>query len=162
MSSVDIRDIAPSDFEWVLALNQRFQVETSSLTPARLAELAGAANRFRVVAPTAAFLLAFDANANYDGACFQWHRARDRGFLYVDRIIVDPAARGGGLARALYEDLFAHARARGYVAVTCEVNSDPPNPASDAFHEAMDFEVVGEERLEDRDKTVRFLRRALA
>ncbi len=158
---MNIKDITPSDFEWVLALNQRFQVETSSLTPTRLAELAGAASRFRIVSPTAAFLLAFDAEADYDGACFQWHRAREGSFLYVDRIIVAPEARGGGLARALYEDLFAHARARGYASVTCEVNSDPPNPASDAFHDAMGFEAVGEERLDGRDKTVRFLRLAL-
>ena len=153
-----IRDIGASDFDWVLELNERFQVETSSLTLQRLAELAAAASWFRVADGRAAFLLAFDQEAAYDGACFLWHRKRCSRFLYVDRIIVQPSARGRGLARRLYEDLFGHARGAGHDAITCEINSDPPNPASDAFHAAMGFEGVGEERLEGRGKTVRYLR----
>jgi hypothetical protein len=39
--------------------------------------------------------------------------------------------RGSDLAEA---DLFAAAEAAGHDRVVCEVNSDPPNPASAAFH----------------------------
>jgi uncharacterized protein len=41
------------------------------------------------------------------------------------------------------------------------VNSDPPNPASDAFHAALGFEVVGEAAIHDGAKTVRYLARRL-
>ena len=44
--------------------------------------------------------------------------------------------------------------------MTCEVNSDPPNPASDVFHAAMGFSVTGEALL-DNGKTVRYMARLL-
>lgn len=107
-----------------------------------------------------ALLLAFDQDAAYDNPNFNWFKARYPRFVYVDRIVVSAAARGRGLARALYRDLFA--RAAGYERVVCEVNADPPNPASDAFHAALGFEAVGSARLPGTDKTVRYFSRPLA
>jgi GNAT superfamily N-acetyltransferase len=40
-----------------------------------------------------------------------WHLAND---LYLEDLFVDGAARGAGLGRALLDDLFALARARGF------------------------------------------------
>ena len=40
-----------------------------------------------------------------------WHLAND---LYLEDLFVDPAARGTGLGRALLDDIFALARARGF------------------------------------------------
>lgn len=40
-----------------------------------------------------------------------WHLADD---CYLEDLFVDPAARGQGLGRALLDDLFALARARGF------------------------------------------------
>ncbi len=51
-------------------------------------------------------------------------------------------ARGRGVARALYEAVFADARAAGLPLVCCEVNVEPPNPVSDAFHAALGFETL--------------------
>ena len=65
-----------------------------------------------------------------------------------------------GLARALYADAFAAARAAGAPVVCCEVNVDPPNPGSDAFHAALDFVEVGRAMLVERKKLVRYLERA--
>jgi hypothetical protein len=45
--------------------------------------------------------------------------------------------------------------------VVCEVNSDPPNPASDAFHAAMEFSEVGRAAIHHGSKTVRYLARVL-
>ncbi len=162
MTAPSIRDLETGDLAWVLALNQRFRVELSSLTPARLAELAGGAAHARVAGPRAAFLLAFDHDADYDSPNFLWFRDRLERFLYVDRIVVDPAHQGRGIARGLYRDLFERARASDAGAVVCEVNSEPRNPASDAFHAALGFGTIGEARLAGRGKTVRYLRRALA
>ena len=66
-----------------------------------------------------------------------------------------------GLAARLYDALFDAARAAGHSHVVCEVNSDPPNPGSDAFHFARGFEIVGEAHLDDRGKTVRYMACAL-
>ncbi|TIP69850.1 MAG: GNAT family N-acetyltransferase, partial [Mesorhizobium sp.] len=70
---------------------------------------------------------------------FLWFRERYPRFVYVDRVVVAGEARGRGHARRLYEDLFDHALRAGQTIVTCEVNAEPPNPASDAFHAALGF-----------------------
>jgi predicted GNAT superfamily acetyltransferase len=95
------------------------------------------------VAPAKAFLIAFDQTALYENVNFLWSRVRYESFIYVDRIVVDPSSRGQGVARALYEDLFKLARSQGHSLIVCEVNADPPNPASDVFHKRLGFKQVG-------------------
>jgi len=41
--------------------------------------------------------------------------------------------------------------------VVCEVNLDPPNPVSDAFHATLGFAEVGHQALQGTSKTVRYL-----
>ncbi len=107
-----------------------------------------------------AFLVALDQGADYDSPNFLWFRDRFERFVYVDRIAVAPQARGRGLARALYEALIARARAAGHDRIVCEVNADPPNPASDAFHAALGFAVIGAATLSG-GKVARYYARAL-
>lgn len=57
---------------------------------------------------------------------------------YVHFVGVNPAERGGGLGRELYERLFEVARARGRRRVSCVTS--PLNSASVAFHTALGFE----------------------
>ena len=84
-------------------------------------------------------LIAFDQDADYDSVNFQWFRGRFERFVYVDRVVVDVAARGRGVARALYGAVVAEARAAGHERVVCEVNSVPANPGSLAMHAGMGF-----------------------
>ena len=155
------RPIDETDIAWVHALNERHAVELSSLSRARLVELVGRAAYAKAIDEEAAFLLAFDQDADYDSPNFLWFRDQFPRFLYVDRIAVSDGHRGKGLARRLYEDLFRAAAELAHSLVVCEVNADPPNPASDAFHEALGFAVVGAARLEAREKSVRYLKRDL-
>ena len=145
----------------ILALNNAHAVELSWLTAERLHELLGRAFHARQVGAVEAFLLAFDQDADYDSPNFLWFRARYLRFVYVDRVVVAPAARGKGHARGLYGALFEHARAAGHDRIVCEVNADPPNPASDAFHAAIGFAPVGEAAIHGGSKTVRYLARSL-
>ena len=155
------RQIERADLDWVLALNRAHETELSPLSPARLEELVAAAFYAKTMDQEAAFLLAFDQDMDYDSPNFLWFRDRHARFVYVDRITVAPAARGRGLARVLYRDLFDMARDRGHPRIVCEVNSDPPNPGSDAFHAALGFREVGRADLADRGKSVRYLELAL-
>jgi len=103
-----------------------------------------------------AFLLAFTADADYDSPNFLWFRERHARFVYTDRVVVAAEARGHGLARALYADLFARAGSDRHSLACCEVNIDPPNPASDRFHAALGFTEAGRATT-PACKTVRYL-----
>jgi predicted GNAT superfamily acetyltransferase len=117
----------------LLALNNAHARELSWLAPEKLRHLVSEAFLARRIGTSDAFLLAFDQAADYDSPNFVWFRARHERFVYIDRVVVTPAARGRGHARRLYHDLFAHASSAGHRHVFCEVNLEPPNPASDAF-----------------------------
>lgn len=145
----------------MLALNNAHAVELSALSAERLAQMLAQAFYARGVGDVQAALIAFDQDSAYDGLNFAWFRARYDRFVYIDRLVVAPAARGRGLARALYADLFAAAAAGGHRLAACEVNIDPANPASLAFHAQAGFVPVGEARWPEQGKTVRYLVRAL-
>ncbi|MBI3198191.1 MAG: GNAT family N-acetyltransferase [Rhodospirillales bacterium] len=141
----------------VLALNNAPAVELSWLEGGRLGALLGQSFYARRLGHLAAFLIAFDERADYDSPNYLWFRQRYSRFVYVDRIVVDRAARQQGLARLLYQDLFRQAVAAGHQIVGCEVNSDPPNPASDAFHAGFGFVEVGRASIHGGVKSVRYL-----
>ena len=157
----EIRPLDPGSAARVLALNNEHAQELSWLEADRLVKLTGQAFLARRIGNVDAFLLAFDQDAAYDSPNFLWFRARYPRFVYVDRIVVAPSARGRGLARRLYDDLFHHARRAGHQRVVCEVNREPPNPASDAFHAALGFSEVGLAAIHGGAKTVRYLSRPL-
>lgn len=145
----------------ILALNNEHARELSWLEMPKLRHLAGEAFLALRAGDADAFLLAFDQDADYDSENFLWFKARYPRFAYVDRVAVASHARGRGLARAFYETLFAMARDAGHTIVTCEVNSDPPNPGSDAFHAAMGFREVGTAAIYGGERTVRYFVREL-
>ncbi len=145
----------------VLDLNNRHAVELSWLEPEALGHLLGEAFHARRIGEVEAFMISFDQDAAYESPNFLWFRQRYFRFVYVDRIVVDPAARGRGHARRLYHDLFEKARRHGHALVTCEVNITPPNPASHAFHGAAGFVEVGSQAFHDGAKSVRYYARRL-
>ena len=149
------------DIARVLALNNAHEVETSRLDAARLQHLLGEAFFAEASDDLAALLLAFDQDADYDSTNFLWFRARLPRFVYIDRVITAAHARRAGHARTLYDALFVRAADAGHERVVCEVNSDPPNPGSDAFHAALGFAPMGSATL-GNGKTVRYLARSLS
>ena len=169
MNDSELRSIASADLlrdealaKALLALNNTHAQELSWLEGERLECLVGEAFLARRIGHLDAFLLAFDQDARYDSPNFIWFRARYPRFVYVDRIVVAPSARGRGCARRLYSDLFEHAGRAGHDRVVCEVNKIPPNAASDAFHAALGFVEVGNASVYDGSRTVRYLSHAPA
>ena len=140
----------------LLALNNAHAVELSLLDAAGLERLVTEAFVARRVGLADALLIAFDQDAAYDSPNFLWFRDRYERFVYVDRVVTASAARGQGHAGRLYRDVVEQARAAGHSLIVCEVNSDPPNPGSEAFHRSFGFEPVGEALLPN-GKTVAYL-----
>jgi len=145
----------------VLALNNAHAVELSWLEREQLGALLQQAFYARRIGEVDAFLMAFDERTRYDSPNYLWFRARYARFVYVDRVVVAPRARGRGLARALYADLFDRAGRADHDLVVCEVNIAPPNPASDALHAALGFTEVGRATVHDGSKMVRYMSRPI-
>jgi predicted GNAT superfamily acetyltransferase len=163
MSDEVLLAVEPSDasaLKDLLSLNNAHARALSWLEPERLVHMVRAAFLARRIGQANAFLLAFDQDADYGSPNFLWFRSRYKRFVYVDRIVVAPAARGRGYARLLYNDLFQHASRAGHDRVVCEVNADPPNPVSDAFRARLGFVEVGSPTTHD-GKTVRYFSRGL-
>ncbi|WP_421912664.1 GNAT family N-acetyltransferase [Mesorhizobium sp.] len=156
-----IAHVSADDEAIILALNNEHAAELSWLEPERLSFLLGEAFYARRIGTLEAFIMTFDQDARYDSPNFLWFRERYQRFVYVDRVVVAAQARGRGLARRLYEDLFDHASRAGQTIVTCEVNAEPPNPASDAFHATLGFAEVGDAVIHGGEKAVRYYLREL-
>ena len=155
-----IRDLGSVDLDWMLPINVEHQDLLSVVDRDGLARLLRLATLARGIEGQA-FVLVMDQGAAYDSWNFLWFRPRYDHFLYVDRIAVASTAAGQGLGGRLYADLFAIAADHGYPRVCAEVNSDPPNDASLAFHDRQGFETVGEEPVPGRGKSVRFFTRPI-
>ena len=151
---------APFEAAGLLALNNAHAGELSRLSPEGMARLIGQAFLACGIGESQGLLVALDERADYLSPNFLWFRERFDRFVYVDRIVIATHARGRGLAQALYRALFLSARAAGHERIVCEVNADPPNPASDRFHAAMGFTAIGAAALSN-GKTVRYYLRPL-
>jgi predicted GNAT superfamily acetyltransferase len=143
----------------LLAVNNASARETSLMTAEKLERMIASALVGTFIAPGTAFLLAFEQSDDYDGGHFLWFRSRFEKFIYIDRLVVAAPYRRHGLGRLLYADLFRRAEQLGHTHIVCEVNSQPPNPISDAFHAAQGFTEVGTAVIDGGAKTVRYLLR---
>jgi uncharacterized protein len=152
-----IRNASPADFPTILALNLENVLVLSPMDAARLAHLHGQAAYHRVLVAddvVVGFLLALREGADYDSVNYQWFARAYPEFLYVDRIALASTSQGKGLAKALYDDLFASAQKSGVARVTCEFDVDPPNPRSERFHRGYGFAEVGTQRVASGKKSV--------
>ncbi|MBZ9721551.1 GNAT family N-acetyltransferase [Mesorhizobium sp. M7A.F.Ca.US.006.04.2.1] len=161
-SPAPIARVSAQDEAAILALNNEHAAELSWLEAERLAFLLGEAFYTRRIGDLEAFIMTFDQDARYDSPNFLWFRERHERFVYVDRVVVAAHARGRGHARRLYQDLFGHVERAGHTLVTCEVNTAPPNPASDAFHAALGFVEAGDAVIHGGKKAVRYYARQIS
>ena len=143
----------------LLGVNNASARETSLMSPEKFDRMIASARVGTFIAPSAAFLLAFEQSDDYDGGHFLWFRGQFEKFIYIDRVVVAAPYRRHGLGRVLYADLFRRAEQLGHTHIVCEVNTQPPNPISDAFHAAQGFTEVGRATIDCGAKTVRYLLR---
>jgi len=157
MEHVTLRTATPEDFSAIVALNDVEVKQTSPMDVERLRELAAMASYHKVAVVDgriAAFLLAMCEGALYQNDNYGWFAARFPRFLYVDRIVVSAEFTGYGIGSRLYDDLFDYVRSQGIPAVTCEYNLQPPNPASQRFHDKFGFKELGTQWVADHTKLV--------
>ena len=141
-----IRSARLHDLYAILRLNAQWEHVTSPLTEGSLAHLHANASYHRVLeldTRVVAFLLALGPGVSYESPNYRWFDARPGEFLYIDRIVVAEGHQRSGFGDALYDDLLTFARRRGIPRLTCEVDVEPLNAASDSFHTRRGFAEVG-------------------
>lgn len=158
---MEIRNITPADVPTLLALNNAEAERVNALTTDALEGLLSRAFAARITMDGQAFLIAFDHATPPQGPNHAWFTARESYFAYIDRVVVAPGARGKGLARALYDDVARMALLEQTHLLTCEVNLDPPNPESMAFHQKLGFTPCGEAVDRRNGKRVQYLRKPI-
>ncbi len=154
--SARIAPLADPDLAALHALNEAAVPAVNSVPEATLRELGGMAEAFPVAHGAqgpCGFLVLLAPGADYASPNYRWFARRYADFLYVDRVVVAAAARRHGVGRALYAEAWHRACRRG-APLTCEVNLDPPNPGSLAFHRRLGFSQVGVQRTDGGAKTV--------
>jgi len=157
VSKAIVRDAIEADMGTIVDLNRSEQRQTSPMDIARLVQLHSLASYHKVAmldGQVVAFLLGISNGAAYDSDNYRYFASRYERFLYVDRIVVGAGTSRSGVGTALYEDLFASARALGLPFITCEYNIEPPNAASRSFHQKFGFREVGRQRVANGTKLV--------
>jgi uncharacterized protein len=144
-----LRRARPADLARIVELNDDASPAVPVTPPEDMERLLGMSS-LALVAVGAddlvhGFVVAMDPGSAYDSENYRFFEDRGTSHVYVDRIVVDGAARGSGVGRLLYDAVFERARSTGSAEVTCEVNLEPPNPESLAFHERLGFARVAEQ-----------------
>lgn len=142
--SSPLRPIVESDISDVLRLNAQHVELLSHLDEARLRQLlewTASAEIIECDGRTAGFVLVFGPGQAYDSPNYRWFASTyGTSFAYLDRIVVDDAFRRRGLATAAYEVL--ESRAERFGRLTLEVNVEPANEPSLAFHRNRGYHEV--------------------
>ena len=148
-----LRAADDAEVEAVVALNNDAVPAVNAVTVDWLHELVRLAAHADVVVGArsdelAGVVLVLPATAAYDSVLFGWFVERYESFLYLGRIVVHPAHRRRGVGRLVYDTMEQRARAAGRL--VCEVNVEPPNVDSQAFHLDRGFVEVGRCTLPDK------------
>ena len=139
-----LRPILEADHAEVLALNEQNVELLAPLDEDRLVQMLSWADTAAVIdvdGSFAGFVLTFADGSAYDGENFGWFSDRFSDFCYLDRIVIHEDFRRRGLGSEVYDELESSC---GRPLFALEVNLDPPNVGSLAFHRARDFAEVGQ------------------
>ena len=155
-----LESITAADFPAFLKLNNLAVPHVNALDDSALAALteqAWSCQKVTLDDRMLGFLVVLTPGQHYQSLNYRWFSDHYGQFAYVDRVVVAEESRGLGLASMLYDDLFDSAQRGGLERLCCEVNLQPPNPASLAFHAQRGFIEVGQQETEGGSKRVSLL-----
>ncbi len=146
---VVIRSIEPADLERILQINEENVPEVGSVDADRMGFLVAEspiALAVELDGQIVGFCLVLPPDSDYDSVNYRWFTSRYDEFMYLDRVAFVKEAQGRGLGTLLYAEvdrLMTDLAGGEHLAL--EVNVDPPNDASLAFHARRGFVEVGQQ-----------------
>ena len=144
------------DLPRVVALNQDALPAVSSIELDDMIHFLEMADYFRVIKINSniiGFLIALTPGKDYQSPNYKWFEKQYNSFMYVDRIVIDPAFQGQRLGWGFYDDLKIFCQ-RYTPIITCEVNLKPKNYESLLFHKKYGFEQVETQKTNGGKKEV--------
>ena len=164
MAEWRIRPRTPSDDDRIRTVNAANVPEVGPLDEDRLDLFAATAAHFDVVeldGEVVGLFVGLGEGSAYASPNYRWFADRHERFAYVDRIALEPGARGIGIADELYGRFEAWADRTGRPVVCAEVNVEPPNPRSMRFHERRGYAAVAEVAPYDTEERVAMVEKRL-
>lgn len=145
-AQIQLRDACDADAAQICQLNRMDETRLSPMDTERFALLSGMACYNKVVTvdgEPAGFLIGFRDGTDYDSLNYRWFNERMKRFFYIDRVVVDARYRKMGIASTLYRDVQVFASEQSLNWLAAEIDIQPPNTSSLAFHKAFGFNEVG-------------------
>lgn len=150
---MSIRPIGSADLDRILEINQANVPDVGSVDAERMALLVdmspialGVELHDQGDPGLVGFCLVMPSDAPYDSVNYRWFTERYDDFMYLDRVAFDAGAQGRGLGTLLYAEVDRLMIERGGAShLALEVNLDPPNEPSLAFHARRGFTEVGQQ-----------------
>ena len=151
---LSIRSLSVADFQAVVRINVQGLPGVAALDEPELARLMAMPNHHLVVENVSTvivgYALVLDHDAPYDGEEFQaFKRKMAKPFIYIDQVATLREARRTGIGAATYEAIKNKAKLSGTLLLCCEVNINPPNNESLAFHQNQGFSQLESMATED-------------
>ena len=145
-AAVTIRDVRTDDVTALHTINEANVPEVGRVDEHRLHHLIAESAIALVVdigGEPAGFCLVLPLGSTYDSVNYRWFGARYDDVMYLDRVAFDARFQRRGLGTLLYDEVERKVAESGLAALALEVNADPPNEPSLAFHERRGFREVG-------------------
>ena len=150
-----IRPVEKSDISEIQRLNEAVVPHVNSIPDSDFIKFMQISSFFLVIEDdfgrVAGFIIVLGPSVKYNSPNYRYFCERYDHFDYVDRIVIAEEFRGKGCGTAFYKYLRENS-AQEYI--TCEVNLEPPNPRSVAFHTQLGFKEVAQLQTDESKKRV--------
>ncbi|MGA9279330.1 GNAT family N-acetyltransferase [Ilumatobacter sp.] len=147
-SPVTFRPILPSDLDVVEQINAANVPEVGPVDHDRMTFLvdeSAIALAAEIDGEVIGFCLVLPPGSSYDSLNYRWFAEHYPTAMYLDRVAFDESVVGRGYGTAMYAEVARTIEAdfSDAAGLTLEVNVDPPNEPSLAFHRKLGFTAVG-------------------
>lgn len=144
---IKLRRINSSDFEDIISINKNSIPEVSEIDKDYFDHMLNESSYFfaaELQGSLVGYICAFSSDDHYDASEFKWFQELHKSnFLYIDQVGISPQYRRAGVGKFMYQNLEELALRGRYKNLSCEVNIEPLNIVSKAFHEKLGFVEVG-------------------
>jgi predicted GNAT superfamily acetyltransferase len=157
--TVSLRPLTAADAPSVLAINEASVHHLAPLDEAEylwFLDTAALAWAAELDGEVVGFVFVLRPGAAYASRNYAWFSERYEDFAYLDRVAIDASARRRGVGTAIYDAVEAAVAEQGGP-LLLEVNVQPANEPSLAFHASRGFTEVGTLEHDDGAKIVRLL-----